>query len=305
MTRVLVCAPPVRAERIGTRVRAEFGVGPAHVVENAIDAVGLFLSEAPTHVVIDGDVDGRGGVRAAAAMAGVRVVPTVLLVEPSAHDEVIRQATRRGLGKIVVRPWRGGVVEALFETKASPFPSLSALLTRPFEAIVLLGSAGTPHMLPALLPTLRCGGVPVVVAVHHNPRLSESFAEWLGEITGAHPSPLSPGFSMLPPLTVARADPGIDALQPNLDAVLHNVAKRSRNVLVAVGSGMQFEALDAVRTVLRRGGTLVALQPDRCPQPAMVHRLLDAGLDPMLCTQDEIARIIQLALPERPLAMVS
>lgn len=286
-------------------MRAEFGVAPAHTVENAIDAVGVFLSEAPTHVVIDGDVDGRGGVRAAAAMAGIRTAPTVLLVEPDAHEDVNRQARRRGLGQVVVRPWSGGAVEALFETEASPFPSLSALLTRPFEAIVLLGSAGTPHMLPALLPALRRGGVPVVVAVHHNPRLSESFAEWLGEITGAQPSPLSGAPSALPPLTVARADPGVDALQPNLDEVLLEVVERSRNVLVVVASGMEFEGLDAVRTALGRGGTLVALHPDRCPQPAMVHRLLDAGLDPVLCTQEEIARVIRLAMPERTLQRAS
>ena len=299
MTRVLVCAPPQRAEWIGARVRAEFGVAPAHVVENAIDAVGVFLSEAPTHVVIDGEVDGRGGVRAAAAMAGIRTAPTVLLVEPESEEEVTRHARRRALGQVVVRPWNGGAVEALFETEASPFPGLSALLTRPFEAIVLLGSAGTPHMLPALLPALRRGGVPVVVAVHHNPRLSESFAEWVGEITGARPAPLSS--DALPPLTVARADPGIDVLQPNLGEVLLNVVERTRNVLVAVASGMEFEGLDAVRTALFRGGTLVALHPDRCPQPAMAQRLLDAGLDPVLCTQEEIARVIRLAMPQRVL----
>lgn len=301
----MVCAPPKSAEWIGARVRAEFGVAPAQTVENAIDAVGVFLSKAPTHVVIDGDVDGRGGVRAAAAMAGIRTVPTVLLVEPRAHEEVTRQAQLRGLGQVVVRPWNGGAVEALFDTEVSPFPSLSALVTRPFDAIVLLGSAGTPHMLPALLPSLRRGGVPVIVAVHHNPRLSESFAEWLGELTGSRPCPLSRSASALPPLTVARADPGLDVLQPNLDEVLLEVVERTGNVLVVVASGMEFEALEAVRTAVRRGGTLVALHPDRCPQPAMVHRLLDAGLDPVLCSQEEIARVIRLAMPERTLQRAS
>lgn len=291
----------MRAELIAARVRAEFGVAPAHTVENAIDAVGVFLSEAPTHVVIDGEVDGRGGVRVAAAMVGIRTVPMVLLVEPETEDDVSGRAKRRGLAHVITRAWKGGPVAALFETEASPFPSLSAMLTRPFEAIVLLGSAGTPHMLPTLLPTLRRGGVPVVVAVHHNPRLSESFAEWVGEMTGVHPTPLATPSSQLPPLTVARADPGIDALQPNLGEVLLNVVERCQNVLVAVASGMEFEGLDAVRTALRRGGTLVALHPERCPQPAMAQRLLDAGLDPVLCTQDEIARVIRLATPERPL----
>lgn len=302
---MLLCAPPQRAALIEARVRAEFGVGPAHIVENAIDAVGVFLSEAPTHVVIDGQVDGRGGVRAAAAMVGIRAVPTVVLVEPDMQEDVARQARRRGLDRVAVRPWDGGLVRALFETEETPFPGLAELLTRSFEAVVVLGSAGTPHMLPTLLPALRLGGVPVVVAVHHNPRLSESFADWIGEITGARPAPLSEGTAALPPLTVAQANPGVEALQPNLDAVLRNVTERCRNVLVVVASGMEFEGLDAVRSALSGGGTLVALHPDRCPQPAMTQRLLDAGLEPVLCTQEEVARLIRLATPEKALHRAS
>lgn len=295
MTRILVCAPADRVEAIARRVEAEFSVEPVALVDNPIDAVGVFLCEIPTHVVIDGELDGCGGVRIAGAMLGIRGAPIVLLSDPGGAEGVREAVTQRGFEHVDVRSWNGRAVPPLFAEDDIPTPNIASLLTEPFEAVVFLGSAGTPHMLPRLLPKLRPGGVPLVVAVHHNPRLSESFAEWVGEIAGIVPGRRCSKQGDLPPLCVARADRDVATLQPDLGQVLLDVLDHADKLLIVVASGMEFEGLAAVREALSRGATLVALRPDLCPQPAMVQRLLDGGLEPVLCTRDEIAKVIRLA----------
>ncbi len=293
---MLICAPSSRIERLRRRVEAEFEVDELVTTDNAIDAVGLFLSEQPTHVVIDGELDGRGGVRAAAALSGLRTVPTTLVVEPETAESVIFAVQERGLDHVKVRTWAGERAPELFASGPEDPPSecVARLLSEPFDAIVLLGSAGTPHMLPTLVPRLRRGGAPLVVAVHHNPRLSKSFAEWVGELAGTLPKPLHGAQPEFPALSVAKATPGVDTLQPDLDLVLRSVLQRRSKILVVVTSGMEFEGIDAVQLALDRGATLVALRPELCPQPAMVQRLVDAQLGPTLCTHDEIAQLIRL-----------
>jgi len=295
VARVLVCAPAERAERIARKVRAEFGKEPVALVDNPIDAVGVFLCESPTHVVIDGELDACGGVRIAGAMLGIRGAPMVLLADSASADRLRKTVAHRGFEHVSVRCWDGGPVPALFAEEDIPMPSIAALLEEPFEAVVFLGSAGTPHMLPRLLPKLRPGGVPLVVAVHHNPRLSDSFAEWVGEMTGITPGRGASADGTLPALCVARADSHVATLQPDLGQVLVDVLRHVSKLLIVVASGMEFEGLEAVRVALSRGATLVALRPDQCSQPAMVQRLLDAGLEPALCTREEIARVIRLA----------
>ena len=297
MDRILVCAPAERVDSLTARAKAELEAATVETVANPIDAVGLFLSKQPTHVVIDGELDARGGVRIATAMSGTRTVPTVLVVEPGLKAEVQAAVRRRGLPHVQVRTWVGGAAPPLFVTTVSiePFRRTSPILEDSYDAIVLLGSAGTPHMLPTLVPRLRRGGVPLVVAVHHNPRLSESFAEWIGGLAGVPAHPLRTGARGLPSLTVARASGEVEDLQPNLDEVLIEVLDRCPKLLVVVASGMEFDGLHSVRVALAKDATLVALRPELCPQPAMVQRLIDGELEPALCTQEEIARIISLS----------
>lgn len=277
-------------------MRTEGDAEVVATVDNPIDAVGAFLSTQPTHVVVDGDLDGRNGLRMTSALANLRRVPTVLIVASADRDEVRDEAEARGLEHVRVASWVGREAPSLLVANgagASSFHTVGPLLSRTFGAIVLLGSAGTPHMLPTMIPRLRRDGVPLVVGVHHNPRLSCSFAEWVGDLAGVPPSSLSG--ERLPSLAVARAELDVDALQPDLGAVLEHVLHRCDDLLVIVASGMQFEGVAALRVALERGATLVALHPDRCPQPGMVQCLLDAGLEPSMCTHDEIARLIRLA----------
>ncbi|MBV1859297.1 MAG: hypothetical protein KUG77_12855 [Nannocystaceae bacterium] len=304
MPRVLLCVTPQYVDALARRIWAEFGCAPVESVTDVFDAVEVFGSIKPSHVVIDGELDARGGVRIASALASRRLVPTVLVVEPDLRQEVCQLLQQRNLDHVHVVCWDDGTVRSLFP--AEPVDSgalrsdVAALAARSYEAVLLLGSAGTPHILPTLVPKLQRTLVPLVVAVHHNPRLSESFADWVGELANMHPQPLQDGTS-LAPLTVVRAQSGVDALQPDLDAVLTTVHALRTQLLVIVASGMQFEGVAALRLAVGDGAVLVALHPESCSQPAMVQRILDAGLNPVLCTQDEIAQLIRRAtVAERP-----
>ena len=298
MPRVLLCATPEFADALVRQIRLEFGCGPVESVYDGFDAVDAFRPSDPTHVVIDGELDARGGVRIASALATRGQVPTVLVVDPELRDEVCQLLRQRNLGHVHAVCWDRGTVASLFGMEGPavevPRADVSALASRSYEGVVLLGSAGTPHMLPTLVPKLQRTVVPLVVAVHHNPRLSESFAEWVGELANMRPQVLRDGMS-LAALTVVRADSGFDALRPDLDAVLTAVHARGTRLLIIVASGMEFEGVAALRLAVRDGAVLVALHPELCSQPAMVHRLLEAGLEPMLCTEQEIARLIRCA----------
>lgn len=303
MPRVLLCATPQSVEVLGRRIWAEFESGPVDSVTDVFDAVEAFGSANPSHVVIDGELDARGGVLIASALAGRRQVPTVLVVEPELREEVCDLVQQRRLEHVHVVCWDDGTVRALFTEQAPRLKGtradVVALAGRTYEAVVLLGSAGTPHMLPTLVPKLERTMVPLVVAVHHNPRLSESFAEWVGELASMHPHPLA-ARSSLAPLTVVRAESGVDALQPDLNAVLADVHSGNARVLIIVASGMKFEGVAALRVAVRDGAVLVALHPESCSAPAMVHQLLEAGLNPLLCNEDEVAQLIRSATGARP-----
>lgn len=299
----MLCVTQKYVDALQRRIWSEFGCAPVEAVTDVFDAVEVFGSAEPSHVVIDGELDARGGVRLASALASRREVPTVLVVDPSLREEVCQLVRQRSLGNVHVVCWQEGAVPALFAERAAADalrPDVIALAQRPYECVVLLGSAGTPHMLPMLVPKLDRTLVPLVVAVHHNPRLSESFAEWVGELANMRPKGLC-DTSHLAALTVVRAQSGFDVLQPDLDAVLTTVHARDKRLLVIVASGMEFEGVGALRLAVDDGAVLVALRPESCSQPAMVHRLLDAGLEPMLCTEQEIARLIRCATgAERP-----
>lgn len=296
----MLCARRARAERLEAGVRRELGVEVLASVADAIDAIGEFQRAQPSHVVIDGDLDGSGGVRLAIAMHAIRSVPMVAVVTPEQKPEVLRKLRHRSLGDVRVACWADaigpGLAPPLFAPptvlRSRPGPVCDEAAVEGYEAIVVLGSAGTPHMLPTLLPSLKPGGVPLVVAVHHNARLSASFAEWVGSLTGASPEPLRGSSRPLPRLTVARAASDTEVLQPDLDGVLLEILTSTRRVLVIVISGMEFEGLHTVRLAVERGADLVALHPGLCPQPAMVQKLLSTGLAPRLCSHAEISELI-------------
>ncbi|MEM6292376.1 MAG: chemotaxis protein CheB [Myxococcota bacterium] len=305
MTRVLLCADGPRLDLLVARAAVDFPNGEVITVDNGIDAVGRFHAVAPGRVVIEGRIDGRGGLRLGGALTNSRAVPLSLVVEPEEREDIEREATRRGLQTVHIATWErtagGPVCPALLPgcKSADVDPALPSALCDPVDAIVMLGSAGTPHMLPTMLPTLSATGVPLVVAVHHNPRLSGSFSDWISDLAGVPAQPLE-GFSLpLPPLTVAGATHDVEGLQPNLDTVLRRVMQLPGKLMVIVTSGMEFEGAAAVREAKERGAVLVALRPDRCPQPAMVERLIEAGLQPLLCTHAEIAQIILRATRAR------
>ncbi len=311
MPRVLLCARERRSDGLARQIRDELGTEVIDSVPDAIDAIGAFQCMAPSHVVIDGEVDGSGGVRLASAMHSMRPVPTVVVVNPEMRNEVSGKLQQRSIESVRIACWGDGAspgrTPPLFAPRsiesAIPAPAVFPVVGAPgaFEAIVLLGSAGTPHMLPTLLPKLEAGGVPLVVAVHHNARLSSSFAEWVGNLVGADAEPLRCDIGSLPQLTVARATSDSSALQPDLDRVLLDVMMSKKRLLVIIASGMEFEGLHAVRLAVERGAELVALQPALCPQPAMVRRVLESGLQPRLCTHAEIAWLIQQATPTHDL----
>lgn len=294
----MLCVTPQYADALGRQIETELGCGPVQCVTDGFDAVEAFESCKPSHVVIDGELDARGGVRIAAALASRRQVPTVLVVHPELQEEVGLLVQRRRLDEVRVVCWDHTKVSSLFLKEGTSSDTqraeVSAVAARTYDAVVLLGSAGTPHLLPALLPNLDHARVPLVVAVHHNPRLSQSFSEWVGELAKMDPQQLVAG-ERLAALTVVRTHSGVDALQPDLDTVLTQVHAGGRRLLVIVASGMGFERVDALRTALRDAAVLVALRPESCSQPAMVDRILLAGLNPVLCSQEEIAWLIRAA----------
>ncbi len=303
---MLLCADGPRLDLLAARAATDFPDAEVVTVDNGIDAVGRFHAVAPERVIIEGRIDGRGGLRLGCALMKSRAVPLSLVVELDEREEIERDATRRGLSNVHIVTWEttagGRVCPPLLPGRrgVERVPVLRSALSEPVDAIVMLGSAGTPHMLPTMLPTLSATGVPLVIAVHHNPRLSESFADWISDLAGVPAQPLKCIGMPLPPLTVALAEHEVEGLQPDLDDVLRRVMQLPGRLMVIVTSGMEFEGAAAVREAKERGAVLVALRPDRCPQPAMVERLIEAGLDPLLSTHAEIAQLILRATRAQP-----
>lgn len=162
-------------------------------------------------------------------------------------------------------------------------PSAVDLLDREHDAVVLVGSAGTPHLLPQLLATPGAARLPLVVAVHHNGRFADGFTEWVGTLLSESPRRFdvdavvaARGFGAL---FVAPPEPGGDALVgPDLGGLLATLASRGMRLLVCIASGMGDPVVEGLRQVGGAGGTVLALCPERCPQPAMVLAARNAGL---------------------------
>lgn len=282
-----------------------------------------FRAQRPDLVVIAGDIDGCHGVRIAGTVGRERAVPIVLLVEPGAQDEARDELEARGVAAhVVTAACLGGSDETsasvlrttlqLLASRVAPNPESEPLAVRPhlppvaregFDAVVLVGSAGTPHMLPELLAARPRSAVPLVVAVHHNPRMSDAFCSWVGELVGQCPEPLCPEryVGELYPLHVAEASArgGDGGLEPDLGAVVDSVVAVDRRVLVCVASGMGLTGLDAVRRVRTCGGVVLALDPSCCSQPAMSAAVVGAGLADHVVTLPELAWMIAHASHRR------
>jgi two-component system chemotaxis response regulator CheB len=308
--RLLACAD------LETTLRLEAALDDVQVVQlcgrasSGGEMLAQFRALRPDLVLIAGDVDGCHGVRIAAALARERPVPTVLLVERGAQDDARDEVDARGVDAHLLVD--GGdetsasilrTTLQLMATRVLPLVQPEPTLVRPhlavvarsgFDALVLVGSAGTPHMLPDLLGPRPPSAVPLVVAVHHNPRMSEAFCAWVGELVGLEPHPLGHRVLDLQPLHVAEASAqGGDAgLEPDLAAVVDHVVGAGRRVLVCVASGMGLTALDALRRVRGLGGVVVALDPSTCSQPAMSAAVLAAGLADHVVSLPELAWLL-------------
>lgn len=299
---ILICACEERANAIVDEVAKTDPAVECEVVSNGIDAIGRFAALAPESVIIEGNIDGRSGLRVAWALAQHRRVPMTLLVAPEKIEEVELGVEQRGLYGARVLSWTGTSCPTLGariapismrRPMASSRPEIESLATNEVDVVVVLGSAGTPHLLPILIPRLDGEGVPLLVAVHHNARLSASFRSWISKLAGAEAVSLQDMCGdLLPKITVALARPGVEDLQPGLGDVLHQVLNRGLRPLVIVTSGMVFGAVDAARRAVDLGGTLVALHPDDCSHSGMVRSLVEAGLEPMMCSAVELADLI-------------
>ena len=274
------------------------------------DMVAQFRSLRPDVVLIAGDVDGCFGVRVAGALARHRQVPTLLVVEPGAEEEARAECERRGVEAAVLGPARdlglalahaalamtgrceGG--DLVPEEEPAIRTELIGLAAVGFDAAVLLGSAGTPHLLPELLQPRTGAEIPLVVALHHNPRLSDAFQQWVGELAVLDPCPLpeAPPIT-LPPLTVPgsslRSD---DVLEPDLEAVVDLIGEGGRRLFIGIGSGMGVTRIDALARARAAGGVVAVLDPARCSQPGMPTAVIGAGLADHVVSIPELSWLI-------------
>ena len=145
------------------------------------------------------------------------------------------------------------------------------------------------------------GAAPLIVAVHHNPRFSDGFVEWVGELTDSRSRPLTwdalaeatPGSVFAAP-AVANED---GRLQPDLDALLYALAEGGLTMLVAVASGMDDPLVPGLRAVTEAGGAVVALDPRDCAQPALVEAAIGAGVVDATVRVEALAWVIGAAKP--------
>lgn len=320
---LLLCSDLDGAELLDVQLRDAPDLHIAAMAETGGEALAKARKLLPDGVVVAGDIDGCHGVRIAAAMSRERQLPTVLLVEPADHASVRREVARRELDSVHVLacdpcdPRPGTVasgirtsVQMLIARSRVPgswsLPQLQArgeilaLAERAFDVVVLLGSAGTPHMLPRLLGKRRVRDVPLVVAVHHNPSLSQSFCTWVRQLHGHGTRPIvvdtrTPPEARASGLTVIgveAASSAAEQLAPDLGRVLDGVLERDLVPLVCVASGMGVQGIDAMRRARQAGGEIVALNPSDCSAPSMVEAVLGCGLVGHVVSVDELAWLI-------------
>lgn len=303
--RALVCCNrPNTARSLARIVEASPTLTSMGVVDCRGEALAL-MAQRPDVVVVDATLDADRGVSFAERLAGSS--PVLLVVDPGQEQaaasavagcrrvvQVIgRDVVERGetSSDSVVRTrlcllaaQREGAAAFVPEADLERGAVLESLARQGHDAVVLVGSAGTPHLLPRLLPKTSVGGAPLVIAVHHNPRFSDDFIAWVGDLCGRRPRPFDADavVSAGPhAVFVARAVESTTphgALLPDLGGLLESLAERGLRLLVCVASGMDDPMAPRLDAVVHAGGTVVALDPDECSQPSMVLAALSAGV---------------------------
>lgn len=318
--KILVCANRRGLAQIQAVCEHVPSVKIAAVAGTGTEAVTRHRAETFDAVAIAGDPDGTHGVRVAGALAREREVPTILLVDGPELGWARRQLAARKLSRAVMfsvdeataRP--GAVGKALrLALSQAPGPSAGTVELAPrrpaqvrqelrglsevdCDVCLLLGSAGTPHLLPYWLAVNAPRPVPLIVAVHHNPHLSESFCEWVGELAGecASTPPLLGALHPRGPLAVvpAEEDPTTERLLPDLSRVVDRTLDAGLKPLICVASGMAFGGIDALGRATRAGAVVVVLEPSRCTAPSMPSSVIAAGLARHVVTSGEMAWVI-------------
>ena len=274
------------------------------VVDSRGDALAL-MAHRPDVVVVDATLDADRGVSFAKRLAGSS--PVLLVVEPGREHaatsalagarrvvQVIgRDVVERGEASSdsVVRTrlcllaaQRQGAATLVPDADLACGAVLEALAREGHDAVVVVGSAGTPHLLPRLLPKAAGGGAPLVVAVHHNPRFSDDFIAWVGELCGRPPRRFDADAVVSAGPHAVFVAPAVEStgaqgqLLPDLGGLLESLADRGLRLLVCVASGMDDPMAPRLDAVVHAGGSVIALNPDECSQPSMVEAALAAGV---------------------------
>lgn len=309
----LVCALEPLGARLARVLRETGEIQVLGPVDSGGEALALHRSSKPDILVLDGDIDGCDGSRLGRVMLRERPVPILLLVSGGREAEARAALERDGAERVQViqrrlaltmdrlsdhlvrsRTLLLGVERSapnLGRSSPPPIGAVATLASRDFDAVVLLGSAGTPHMLPRLLSLPAYRPIPLVVAVHHNPRWSAAFASWVGSLAHTYPQPFQP-FSRNDPssprLQVVQAGKE-GSLCPDLGGVLTELLLQGHRLLVCLTSGMGEAALAELGAVRRADGVVFALEPSACSQPAMVDAAIQAGVTDAIVSLDECA----------------
>lgn len=325
--RALLCSDlPQTAQCLRRIVGASAAMRVVGVARSRSEALEL-MAECPDVLVVDARLDSRVGHAFLDKVAGPEL-PVLRVVEPgqeaSARGEIRpkdrervsvvgRDVVERGeastdavvrtrLCLLAARGHRSEVGAAPKARKAEAHAELQRLVEEAYDAVVLLGSAGTPHLLPRLLPASRVGAAPLVVAVHHNPRFSDDFFDWVGELSGRRPLRYDTDAVLVarPEALFAAAavqrlgwDPG--ELGPDLGGVLLTLAARSLRLLVCVASGMEDPVTAGLAAVVRHGGHVAALAARHCAQDGLVRAAQAAGAVDAEVDVDGMAWLIRCA----------
>lgn len=275
-------------------------------------------------VIIVGDLDGCHGSRIAKVLNLTRPVPTLIVcTEGHARDAQEAASARGGPGvKVLSLPtFRAElIVERLREVLGMPSlavdpandtasaswvdPGIADVGREHFDAVVLLGSAGTPNLLPRLLSRAVVRQAALIVAVHHNPRWSDAFSAWVGQLTGEPAVPWNGGPLSPRTVYVVRSEGDGEILRPNLGAVVKNLVGAGRRILALMASGMGDADVESLTMLRAAGGVLVTLRPSLCPHATMVESAMEAGLVDVLASIDELAWLIAHAKSLRRLRPV-
>lgn len=296
------------SEHFGSEAGPVHWIGP---LSTGSDAVAEHLRQPADVAVIAGDLDGCGGARVAGALARSGPAHVILLSLPGTEADLKRELAARELTSSVtlvpvpehnIAPDRvarflrsrvflagtGGAQRGRTRVLREIRPDVQELGAVPFSMTLLVGSAGTPHLLPALLGPRMCERTRLVIAVHHNPRWSDGFVEWVRELVGVGSGAVSA------PVEIVSACAGQDRarLSPDLGTVIGQTLETGESSLICVASGMTEDGVDMLSGARRRGATVVALDPGSCPQPSMVQRVIGAGWTDAVVSLDELAWLI-------------